>query len=48
MASFKEGKDPDELDSLFFHMDRLYRLLIALNPSSTVLELVGRSLMGNP
>lgn len=45
VASFEEGREPDKLDSLVFHVDRLYRLLLALaNTSSTVLKAVGKSL----
>ena len=45
LASYEEGREADKLDSLVYHVERLYRiLLIADNCGSDVLEAVGKSL----
>ena len=45
VACYEEGREPDKLDALVFHVERLYRILLALNScSSDVVEAVGRSL----
>ena len=44
VASYEEGREPDKLDCLVFHVDRLYRMLLALNVNNHVLEAVGTGL----
>ena len=44
VACYEEGREPEKLDCLVFHVDRLHRTLLALNTSSEVLEVVGMSL----
>ena len=45
VACYEEGREPDKLNALVFHVDRLYRILLAVNScSSDVVEAVGRSL----
>ena len=45
VASYEEGRDADKLDCLVYHVDRLYRILLAINAcSNNVLEAVGMSL----
>ena len=44
VACYEEGREPEKLDCLVFHVDRLHRVLLALNTSSEVLEVVGMSL----
>ena len=41
LALYEEETEPDKLDCLVFHVDRLYRLLLALNVSNDTLEVVG-------
>jgi len=44
VACYEEGREPDKLDSLVYHVDRLHRTLLAINTCSNVLEAVGMSL----
>ena len=44
ILSYEEGREPEKLDCLVFHVDRLYRILLALNVTTEVLEAVGTSL----
>ena len=45
VASYEEGREPDKLDCLVYHVDRLHRILLAINAcSNNVLESVGMSL----
>ena len=45
VASYEEGREPDKLDCLVYHVDRLHRILLATNAcSNNVLEAVGMSL----
>ena len=42
---YEVGREPDKLDCLVYHVDRLYRILLALNTSTNgLLEAVGTSL----
>ena len=45
VACYEEGREPDKLDCLVYHVDRLHRTLLAINTcSNNVLEAVGMSL----
>ena len=45
VACYEEARDPDKLDCLVYHVDRLHHILLELNTcSSEVLEAVGLSL----
>ena len=44
LTSYEEDREPDKLDCLVFNVDRLYRLLLALNVSNDVKECVGAGL----
>ena len=44
MTSYVEGRGADKLDCLVFHVDTLYRLLLALNISNDTLEAIGAGL----
>ena len=45
VACYEEGREPDKLDCLVYHVDRLHRTLLGINAcSNSVLEAVGMSL----
>ena len=45
VACYEEDREPDKLDCLVFHVDKLHRILLALNTTSSgILEAVGMSL----
>ena len=44
VACYAEGREPDKLNCLVFHVDRLHCMLLALNVSNEVLEAVGMNL----
>lgn len=45
LVSYEESREPGELDSLVYHVDRLYRTLVTLGTCRTeVLEAIGTSL----
>ena len=45
LVSYEETNDPDKLDSLTYHTNRLHRILLTLNTCSfQVLELISVSL----
>ena len=40
LSSYEEGREPDKLDCHVFHIDRLYRILLALNIATAVWRLL--------
>ena len=41
---YEESREPDKLDSLIYHVDQLYRSLVQLDISNSIVESVGTSL----